>query len=243
MDKIFIRNREIATKEYVDAVAGGGTSVDLSNYYTKEEINSKGFVPTFKWDGLSGEDNPSNLQLFTDFYKAFTEYNGRVHLLAMTPNAQNPTYMRLDVQVDIPQGGQEYFYFTAIPTWSTWENNSDQVYAFYQGTSSAVFKNGECIQIDELSDWEAEIAVLSTTVEYDEGDYYTPYTDGNPVSKGYLNEVLEEKGYLTQDDMSGIYYTKEEVDAAIAAALAEIQADLASAKANLETLTNLEAGE
>lgn len=44
MDKIFIRNREVATKEYVDAVAGGGASVDLSNYYTKEEMDNKGYV-------------------------------------------------------------------------------------------------------------------------------------------------------------------------------------------------------
>ncbi len=40
MDRIFIRNREVATKEYVDTVAGGGSSVDLSNYYTKAEVDA-----------------------------------------------------------------------------------------------------------------------------------------------------------------------------------------------------------
>lgn len=40
MDRIFIRNREVATKEYVDAVAGSGSSVDLSNYYTKAEVDA-----------------------------------------------------------------------------------------------------------------------------------------------------------------------------------------------------------
>ena len=40
MDRIFIRDREIATKEYVDAVAGSGADVDLSNYYTKEEVDA-----------------------------------------------------------------------------------------------------------------------------------------------------------------------------------------------------------
>lgn len=41
MEQIFIRNREIATKEYVDAVAqGGGSSADLSNYYTKAEVDA-----------------------------------------------------------------------------------------------------------------------------------------------------------------------------------------------------------
>lgn len=42
MEQIFIRNREIATKEYVDAVAGqgGGSSANLSNYYTKAEVDA-----------------------------------------------------------------------------------------------------------------------------------------------------------------------------------------------------------
>ena len=195
--------------------ANGGQKIDLTDYYTKEEIDDKGFVPTFKWDGLSGEQNPSNLQLFTDWYEAFMKYNGRVHLLGMTPNAQNPTYMTLDVECDIPHGGKEYFYFKAIPSWSTWENRYDKVYSFYKRISSAVFQNGKCIQIDELDSGKIEIAVLSTTTMYNEGDYYVPYTDGNPVSKGYLNEVLEGKGYMSSSDASKTFYTKTEVDGLI----------------------------
>ena len=63
--------------------------------------------------------------------------------------------------------------------------------------------------------------------------------DREIATKDYVDTVV---GGGSNVDLSN-YYTKEEVDAAIAAALAEIQADLASAKANLETLTNLEAGE
>ena len=44
MNKIYIRGNEIATKEYVDSLSfsGGGENVDLSNYYTKEEIDDYG---------------------------------------------------------------------------------------------------------------------------------------------------------------------------------------------------------
>ena len=40
MNQIYIRGNEIATKEYVDSLSFGGGDADLSNYYTKEEINN-----------------------------------------------------------------------------------------------------------------------------------------------------------------------------------------------------------
>lgn len=40
MNKIYIRGNEIATKEYVDSLSFEGGGADLSNYYTKEEINN-----------------------------------------------------------------------------------------------------------------------------------------------------------------------------------------------------------
>lgn len=43
MNKIFIRGNEMATKEYVDETItkiNGGEATDLSNYYTKEEVEA-----------------------------------------------------------------------------------------------------------------------------------------------------------------------------------------------------------
>ena len=42
MNQIYIRGNEIATKEYVDnAIANAdGNGTDLSNYYTKEEVEA-----------------------------------------------------------------------------------------------------------------------------------------------------------------------------------------------------------
>ena len=43
MNQIFIRGNEIATKEYVDETitkVNGGEAADLSNYYTKEEVEA-----------------------------------------------------------------------------------------------------------------------------------------------------------------------------------------------------------
>lgn len=196
MDRIFIRNREIATKDYVDSVAtGGGASVDLSNYYTKEEVDNKGFVPTFKWDGSSSEDNPDNLQLFTDFYKAWEEYDGEVHLIATTPNSQNPVYMVLNVQPDLPRGGREYFYLSSTTDWWGSEEWDSEECQFYQKTASVIFEDGACVEVSELSDYELSVNYLSTTRAYDGGDYYSPISDGSPVSKGYMVEVLQDGTY------------------------------------------------
>lgn len=171
--------------------AGGGASVDLSNYYTKEEIDNKGFVPTFMWDGSSSEDNPDNLQLFTDFYKAWEEYDGEVHLIATTPNAQNPVYMVLNVQPDLPRGGRQYFYLSSTTDWWGSEEWNSEECQFYQKTASVVFENGVCTEVSELSDYELSFNYLSTTREYGDGDYYSPISDGSPVSKGYMVEVLQ----------------------------------------------------
>lgn len=173
------------------AAGSGASNVDLSNYYTKEEIDNKGFVPTFMWDGSSSEDNPDNLQLFTDFYKAWEEYDGEVHLIATTPNAQNPVYMVLNVQRDLPHGGKDYFYFSSTTDWWGSEEWNSEECQFYQKTASAVFQNGACIEVSELSDYELNFNYLSTTREYGDGDYYSPISDGSPVSKGYMIEVLQ----------------------------------------------------
>lgn len=167
---------------------------DLTNYYTKEEVDNKGFVPTFKWNGYSSEDDASNIELFNSFYEKFMEYNGRVHLMAMTPNAQNPTYMVLDVQYD-SWGGDETFYFSSIPSWSSSMEWDSEEYYFYQYTGYASFENGKCVEVSELGDYEAEIDFLSTTRQYDSGDYYSPISDGSPVSKGYMVEILKEGKY------------------------------------------------
>lgn len=42
MNQIYIRGNEMATKEYVDSAIEdiNGGSVDLTNYYTKEEVEA-----------------------------------------------------------------------------------------------------------------------------------------------------------------------------------------------------------
>lgn len=175
--------------------ASDEAKVDLSNYYTKEEVDNKGFVPTFMWDGSSSEDNPDNLQLFTDFYKAWEEYDGEVHLIATTPHSQNPVYMALSVQRDLPRGGKDYFYFSSTTDWWGSEEWDSEECQFYQKTASAIFKDGECIEVSELGDYELNLNYLSTTRVYGGGDYYSPVSDGSPVSKGYMVEVLQDGTY------------------------------------------------
>lgn len=188
--------------------AGGGASVDLSNYYTKEEVDNKGFVPTFLWDGSSSEDNPDNLQLFTDFYKAWEEYDGEVHLIATTPNAQNPVYMVLNVQPDLPRGGKQYFYLSSTTDWWGSEEWDSEECQFYQKTASVVFENGACIEVSELSDYELNFNYLSTTRVYGGGDYYSPISDGSPVSKGYMVEVLQNGTYsVSPEQLEGKFQT------------------------------------
>lgn len=183
MNQIFIRGTEIATKEYVNNMSGGNSS-DMSKY-----------AKTFVWDGASSEDNPNNITLFTEFYKEFKATNGRVHLMGKRPDSQEDIYVNLDVQSYGVHAGEENLGFIGIPSWSTWENDNDETYYFYQPMGGATFQDENCISVEALSDWEAEISVLSTTAETEEGDYYYPVSDGSPISKGYLNEVLNDAPY------------------------------------------------
>lgn len=170
---------------------------DLTNYYTKEEINSL-FGKTFLWDGLSGEENPDNLSLFDEFYANFVASEGKTRLLVKTPNAQNPTYMNANVQVDPTQGDKIRL---TVDTFSGSSYNVDYnntEYNLFSYYASIIIENEKCIEVSELEYNEDKLNFLSTTDNYD--GYYSPVSEGSPVSKGYMVETLKEGKYSISPD-------------------------------------------
>ena len=170
---------------------------DLTNYYTKEEINSL-FGKTFLWDGLSGEENPDNLSLFDEFYANFVASEGKTRLLVKTPNAQNPTYMNANVQVDPTQGDKIRL---TVDTFSgslcsvDYNNTEYNLFSYY---ASIIIENEKCIEVSELEYNEDKLNFLSTTDNYD--GYYSPVSEGSPVSKGYMVKTLKEGKYSISPD-------------------------------------------
>ena len=60
MNQIYIRGNEIATKEYVDSLSLGGDGSALNNYYTKEEIDNKGYLTSSNANSTDVTQNSFN---------------------------------------------------------------------------------------------------------------------------------------------------------------------------------------
>lgn len=170
---------------------------DLTNYYTKEEINSL-FGKTFLWDGLSGEENPDNLSLFDEFYANFVASDGKTRLLVKTPNAQNPTYMNANVQVDPTQGDKIRLTVDTFSGSSCSVDYNNTEYNLFSYYASIIIENEKCIEVSELEYNEDKLNFLSTTDNYD--GYYSPVSEGSPVSKGYMVKTLKEGKYSISPD-------------------------------------------
>lgn len=170
---------------------------DLTNYYTKEEIDSL-FGKTFLWDGLSGEENPDNLSLFDEFYANFVASEGKTKLLVKTPNAQNPSYMNANVQVDPTQGDKIRLTVDTFSGSSCSVDYNNTEYNLFSYYASIIIENEKCIEVSELEYNEDKLNFLSTTDNYD--GYYSPVSEGSPVSKGYMVKTLKEGKYSISPD-------------------------------------------
>lgn len=186
----------------VDAGKVPMTEVELTDYYTKEEtdvlLESSG-LKTFIWDGLSSEENVNNLTFFEEFYADLIATEGKTRLLVATPNTQNPTYMNAEVGIST-WGTEISLSISTYPSWWSSVEGDSEEYNLSLCTAYVTIEDGKCVEVSELSDYDAELHFLSTTRQYDSGDYYTPISDGNPVSKGYMIEALREGKYSISPD-------------------------------------------
>lgn len=186
----------------IDAGKVPMTEVELTDYYTKEETNTlleSSGLKTFIWDGLSSEENVNNLTFFEEFYADFSASQGKTRLLVTTPNVMNPTYMNAEVGIE-ERGTDVYLNISTYPSWWSSVEDDSEEYNLSLSTAYVTIENGKCVEVSELQDYDAELHFLSTTRQYDSGDYYTPISDGSPVSKGYMIEALREGKYSISPD-------------------------------------------
>lgn len=186
----------------IDAGKVPMTDIELTDYYTKEETDvllENSGLKTFIWDGLSSEENVDNLTFFEEFYADLVASEGKTRLLVTTPNVVSPTYMNAEVGVD-KSGTDAYLTISTYPSWWSSVEWDSEEYNLYTSTAYVNIENGKCVEVSELRDCEAEFHFLSTTRQYDSGDYYTPISDGSPVSKGYMIEALREGKYSISPD-------------------------------------------
>ena len=170
---------------------------DLTNYYTKEEMDvllKNSGLKTFIWDGLSSEENENNITFFEEFYADFIASQGKTRLLVTTPNAMYPTYMNSEVKVE-KTGTNIYINISTYPSWLSSVEDDSEEYNLFLRTAYVIIKNGKCIEVSELKNYNAELNFLSTTRQYDSEYYYKPISNGNPVSKGYMINTLKEGKY------------------------------------------------
>lgn len=186
----------------IDAGKVPMTEVELTDYYTKEETNTlleSSGLKTFIWDGLSSEENVNNLTFFEEFYADFSASQGKTRLLVTTPNVMNPTYMNAEVGIE-ERGTDVYLNISTYPSWWSSVEDDSEEYNLSLSTAYVTIENGKCVEVSELQDYDAELHFLSTTRQYDGGNYYTPISDGSPVSKGYMIEALREGKYSISPD-------------------------------------------
>lgn len=186
----------------IDAGKVPMTDIELTDYYTKEETDvllENSGLKTFIWDGLSSEENVNNLTFFEEFYADLVATEGKTRLLVATPNTQNPTYMNAEVGIST-WGTEISLSISTYPSWWSSVESDSEEYNLSLCTAYVTIEDGKCVEVSELSDYDAELHFLSTTRQYDSGDYYTPISDGSPVSKGYMVETLTEGKYSVSPD-------------------------------------------
>lgn len=186
----------------IDAGKVPMTDIELTDYYTKEETDvllENSGLKTFIWDGLSSEENENNLALFEEFYADLVATEGKTRLLVATPNTQDPTYMNAEVGIST-WGTEISLSISTYPSWWSSVEGDSEEYNLSLCTAYVTIEDGKCVEVSELSDYDAELHFLSTTRQYDSGDYYTPISDGSPVSKGYMVETLTEGKYSVSPD-------------------------------------------
>lgn len=186
----------------IDAGKVPMTDIELTDYYTKEETDvllENSGLKTFIWDGLSSEENENNLALFEEFYADLIASQGKTRLLVTTPNSQDPAYMNTEVEMST-WGTEISLNISTYPSWwSAIEDNVEE-HNLFVSTAYVTIEDGKCVEVSELRNRDAELHFLSTTRQYDSGRYYTPISDGSPVSKGYMVETLTEGKYSVSPD-------------------------------------------
>lgn len=247
MDRIFIRDREIATKDYVDSVAGGGAGADLSNYYTKEEINA--LVPeptvfTLKMDWHTGGSNETvtdeaNMaaasKFVNDLYKHTS--SGDKSYIVQIMNMRDSRESNNAVwgpDVDFSTQATSYtldgisFRSVSYSSPNGWQVCTCRM--IIKGTwSNNIFTATSANYRVELNGMFSPGRVLFK----DNTASFTPTGDYHPATKKYVDESIAAAGTGGSGDLTN-YYTKAEVDALIAG----LRAEFLEVNTQLENIIN-----
>lgn len=184
----------------------GSTTIDLSNVYTKQEIDNKlanlNIDPgennqlIFSWDGESSETNPENLELFKKIdsclkegkniiliarNKSRTNLNGYVSLFTLNNNCvskRNGSYEIVSNLVETLKGSNQL--------------NSSNLILYYR-KFSITYTEEIIVSCSEISSTSTNISYLDTMNESGEHFIATHMTD--PVSLGFLKKEYALKNY------------------------------------------------
>lgn len=240
MDRIFIRDREIATKDYVDSVAGGGAGVDLSNYYTKEEVDATS-TETF-YTKLYSAPSMEFMQTVVDVLK-----KGR-KVIIKDSSSSSGDYRERSLYGPEPSSIDWETYEGTVKFISDWwlEGFSNP-HRNYQVTMEPKWRTlvirvtagGVVTRVDSFNynthnniiNVVHELPVLGLKNQAE----YIPTADYHPATKKYVDDSIAAAG--TGGSGSGDltnYYTKEEVDALIAG----LRAEFLEVNTQLENIVN-----
>ena len=182
----------------------GDTSVNLDNYYTKEEtnvlVNSKSTV--YKWDGRASSTTPSNLALFQkaldDIKKGCTplisvDYNNSLNfderkgiILAF------PDLSGIDLSTytgSIYLYGLRHYYFIEDNKYITKLNLT-----FYQTNAEIKVTNGTVTEVSKIAYNSGSTILGPNVLKCDNVAEFTPTSDYNPATKKYVDDSVANAG-------------------------------------------------
>ena len=182
----------------------GDTSVNLDNYYTKEEtnvlVNSKSTV--YKWDGRASSTTPSNLALFQkaldDIKKGCTplisvDYNNSLNfderkgiILAF------PDLSGIDLSTytgSIYLYGLRHYYFIEDNKYITKLNLT-----FYQTNAEIKVTNGTVTEVSKIAYNSGSTILGPNVLKCDNVAEFTPTSDYNPATKKYVDDAVANAG-------------------------------------------------
>lgn len=233
MDRIFIRDREIATKDYVDSVAGGGVGADLSNYYTKEEVNG------------AIEERHSNYARMTTSCDLYSQNY-------IFPHEQERIDLGNAIKQTTKESAQNGFIlcehqsdYMLLMVRRTGTQNSNQPKFDFSGVGYDDFAGGGVVVITGTiilyEDYTFKSATrdskiklgTSTLLLKDNTSAFTPTGDYHPATKKYVDDSIAAAGTGGSGDLTN-HYTKEEVDALVAG----LRAEFLEVNTQLENIVN-----
>ena len=177
---------------------GGGITVNLDNYVTKEELNNNLLdkLTAFYWDGNTGTSNPNNIALFQSVVDAAVA-GKKVCVVVKTNNTANTSikegcilFPPSDIDLTIYTGKVNFKSSGYSRVYPNTQNLREVVEVLNKYYVEVTLSEGVVTAVYALSTRAAQINSDTGILARDNRVAYTPSHDYNPATKKYVDDSI-----------------------------------------------------